>query len=161
MATDIDRPGPALDDVRETLADVAITGDFTSSDRTDLELTEFADETVRKAISKAEVIIETRLPDPEYERAVGTEWAEDAYEHAVTETAAYLTYTASPGEMRDGVLDLATTYDAQTYVNRLKERRDDALALIGLQYSDGRRSAPFATSTDGFFGTTYSDANRR
>lgn len=154
MATELDRPEIEPSDVRETLADAASMDEFTDGD-TGLELHEYDDKTVLKAIAKAETTIENRMPDDQFQRERGREWDDDAYVLALEETAAYLTYTAEPGIMRDGVLDLATTYDAQTFVNRLKERRDDALALIGLQYSDGRRSAPFANATDGFFGDTY------
>lgn len=127
---------------------MAQTGEVTPAEiRTTLnevDTTEFAEATIEKAISDAEAIIQHELGDDEF-----ADLDQSLYEVAVCDFAAYRTFMSKPAEMRRGALDLAVTYDAQTYANRLRDRRDESLGRIGVGLHG--TSAGIADKTDGAF----------
>lgn len=105
---------------------------------------EFPDDVIDQKIGEAEAIIEHATTIAEVDQTL--------YDMAVREVAFYRTFTSAPAEMRQGALDLNVTYDAQTFVNRLKDRRDEALARIGVGVRG--TSAAIADHTDGVFPDT-------
>jgi hypothetical protein len=127
---------------------MAETGTVTIADvRTalsEIDTTEFPDSTIESKIQQAEIVVEYPLTEREL-----ADLDQQVYDNAVTQTAAYRTYSSQPAEMKREALDLSVTYDVQTFVNRLRDDRDFWLAMAGV--SQGGTSAPVADTTDGVF----------
>lgn len=100
---------------------------------------EWPDSTIAQKIDEAETIIASSTDVEATDQAI--------FNLAVRETAAYRTFTSAPAEIRRAALDLNSTYDAQSYQQLRKQRRDEARALVGA--SGGGTSAAFAGKTDG------------
>jgi len=130
---------------------MAQTGTVTIADvRTalnEVDATEFPDSTIDQKITQAEQVVVSGLTDDEL-----ADLAQDQYDQAVTQVAAYRTFTSAPAEMKRAALDLSVTYDVQTYVNNLEDDRDFWLGMVGA--AKGGKSAPIADHTDGVFPDT-------
>lgn len=118
-----------------------VTAESVRTSLNEADTSEFPDSVIEQKITEAEVIVQQNT-----DREVA-ELDQLAYETAVRETAAYRTFTSAPAEMKRAALDLSATYDVQGYTNRRKERRDEALGLVGASASGGT-SAAIVGATD-------------
>ena len=125
---------------------MAQTGELSIADvrlaMNDVSATEFPDDVIEAELEAAEAIITHHL-DAEAFAALD----QQIYNLSATALAKWRVWMSSPQEMRRGALDLNITYDVQTYTNRLREEKNEALARIGV--ATGGSSAGIAGKTDG------------
>ncbi|QLG30173.1 hypothetical protein HUG10_21535 (plasmid) [Halorarum halophilum] len=95
------------------------------------------DSVITQKIEQAETIVEGH----------GVKSTDDQFDYAVTQTAAYMAFTASPPMEQKRVLDASSSWNVDAYIENLKWQMDLALESAG--GATGGTSAGIVGNTEG------------